>query len=378
MKRRIFMKAAALGTFGALWGGHVGAQSVALEPAETQGGKKWFDLEKVPLEGRAWTDEERLAPYDRFPKRWMEKIPGGVAANARHSAGMALRFSTNSKNIWIRYENTSSDLAMYHMSALGKSGFDLYGRDDDGTFRYIKAIQAGAKAEALIGEGLPSEKMREYILYFPLYNGVRSAFVGVSEDAEFQLVARSEKPILFYGTSIVHGACASRPGMPHPAILARRLDLPFWNFGFSGCGKMERIMADAFGELDPSVYVIDCLPNMNPNLVAQNAYPFVKRLRELRPATPIVLVEDRVFPCSWTQPGRAQFHRDNHAALKKVYENLLADGVTNLFYILGEALLPPDGEGTADNSHPNDYGFVYQANAMEPTLRKALGRGAAE
>ncbi|MBE6425694.1 MAG: hypothetical protein E7029_06890 [Planctomycetaceae bacterium] len=377
MFRRDFLRTVLAGSAAglALNSGMTSADTAApLPPSNTADGKTWFDFEKLPLEGRAWENEERLRPYDRFPKRWMEKIPGGVRGNALHSAGMAAHFKTNSHQIWIRYENTRANLSMWHMAQVGVSGFDLYCRDEKGTWRYVNAVQKGKKAEVLIGTGIPDDgKEREYIMYFPLYNGVVKAEIGVTEGCSFSIVPVTKKPILFYGTSICHGACASRPGMPHPAVLSRRLDIPHWNFGFSGCGKMEEVMADAFAELDPCVYVLDCLPNMQPILVTERAFNFVKRLREKRPDTPIILVEDRRFPVSWINEERQNYHNANHAAMKKEYQRMLDAGIQGLSYIEGDLLLPPDGEGTVDNSHPNDYGFYWQANAMEPVMRKALG-----
>lgn len=373
MIRRNFIRTLAAGTAAVGLHHQLKADSAKPVPSSQEGEKDWFNLEKLPLEGRAWEDEERLAPYDRFPKRWMEQVPGGVYGNSRNSSGITAHFKTDSRQIWIRYENTSANLGMWHMAPAGVSGFDLYCRDANGTWRYFNAIQKGPKAEALIGSGIPDDGIvREFLIYFPLYNGVKSAEIGVSTGKIFEIVPQTKKPILFYGTSICHGACASRPGMPHPAILSRRLDLPFWNFGFSGCGKMEPIMADAFAELDPCVYVLDCLPNMNPELVTERAFPFVRKLREKHPETPIVLVEDRRAPRAWLDPSSQKFHDANHAALKAQYEKLLAEGVPHLAYLEGDLLLPPDGEGTVDNSHPNDYGFYWHANAMEPVLRKVL------
>ncbi|MEZ6091654.1 MAG: SGNH/GDSL hydrolase family protein [Pirellulaceae bacterium] len=78
---------------------------------------------------------------------------------------------------------------------------------------------------------------REYALYLPLYNGVDTMRIGVAEGSRFETMSPRDKPIVFYGTSITHGACASRPGMVHTAILGRRFDMPVVNLGFSGNGK---------------------------------------------------------------------------------------------------------------------------------------------
>ena len=74
----------------------------------------------------------------------------------------------------------------------------------------------------------------------------------------------------------------------------------------------------------------------------------------------------------WIQPKRDQGHSENHAALRESFEKLKAAGVTGLYYIPGDDLLGADGEGASDGSHPNDLGFVRQADVMEPVLRAAL------
>ncbi len=116
--------------------------------------------------------------------------------------------------------------------------------------------------------------------------------------------------------------------MAIPAILGRRFDVPTINLGFSGNGKMDPEMASLLAELDPAVYCIDCLPNMNPDLVRQRAADFVRTLaRRHAPTTPILLVEDRVFTNARFFPDKQKFHRENHQALREAYEPLQKDGV---------------------------------------------------
>ena len=126
-------------------------------------------------------------------------------------------------------------------------------------------------------------------------------------------------------------------------------------------------------ELDPAIYVLDPLPNMTPEMVANRALPFIKKLREFHPETPILLVEDREFSNAWIVPSKQDFHARNHAELKKVYDELKKDD-PNVYYlsaknILGEDL---DFDGTVDGSHPNDLGMWRQANALEASLRPIM------
>jgi hypothetical protein len=215
--------------------------------------------------------------------------------------------------------------------------------------------------------------MREYVAYLPLYNGLESLEIGVNTGAKFEKLApRAEKPIVFYGTSITHGACASRPGMVHTAILGRHLECPVVNLGFSGNGKMDAAVGEFLAKIDAAIYVIDCLPNMGPAEVRQKCPALVKQLHAAHPETPIVLVEDRRNTNSWILPARDQFHTENHAALRESYDALKKEGVANLYYIPGDALLGDDAEGATDGSHPNDLGFMRQAAVFEPVLRPLL------
>ena len=159
--------------------------------------------------------------------------------------------------------------------------------------------------------------------------------IGVAPDSKFETLAPRTKPIVFYGTSITHGACASRPGMVHTAILGRRFDMPVVNLGFSGNGKMDAAVGDFLTQIDAAAYVIDCLPNMNAAMVSQKCVPLIKQIREQRPETPIILVEDRRNTNSWILPARDKHHTDNHNALQTAYQQLKSESISNLYYISG-------------------------------------------
>ncbi|MEE2908040.1 MAG: SGNH/GDSL hydrolase family protein, partial [Planctomycetota bacterium] len=223
--------------------------------------------------------------------------------------------------------------------------------------------------------------MRDWMLYLPLYNGVESIEIGVPNGSVIEpLPNRSSErlPIVFYGTSITHGACASRPGMCHVAIVGRDLDREVINLGFSGNGTMDIEIADLLAEIDASVYVIDCLPNLKAKPIHERAVPFVKRLRSLRPETPIVLVEDRTYADAYLNASRHERNTQSRAALQQAWKALQADGITNLYYLEGDQLLDPDGESTVDGSHPTDLGFRQQADAFIVVLQPILDKAESE
>jgi hypothetical protein len=344
--------------------------------ATTQAGNPllWYHLRLLDVEGKGWTETKSF--FDRLPAKAEKIVRGPVWSLSRHSAGMCVRFETDAVEIHARWTLTSNRLAMTHMPATGVSGLDLYVKLENGRWRWLAVGQPKAQTNTVrLTAGIPKGR-REYMLYLPLYNGVSSVEIGIPRA---NLLAKADarkpnrqKPIVFYGTSITHGCCASRPGMVHTAILGRRLDHPVVNLGFSGNGRMELELAHLLSELDAAVYVIDCLPNTTAPHVAERTEPLVRALRKARPHTPILLVEDRSYADSFLVTSKRLRNAESRKALKKAYDRLIADGVKQLYYLTGEALLGDDGEGTVDSSHPTDLGFMRQADAFEAVLRPIL------
>jgi hypothetical protein len=334
----------------------------------------WHDVTEWGIEGRILPDQDRKLWFDRLPSSAEGKVTDAVWNLSRDSAGMMARFKTSSSAISVHYKVRKSQLGMPHMPATGVSGIDLYARDNDGKWKWVQVTKpATQEVQTEIIQGL-EPGVREYAAYLPLYNGIEFLKIGVEKGASFEGLAPRGKPIVFYGTSITHGACASRPGMVHTNILGRKLDMPIVNLGFSGNGRMDQAVGEFLVQLDAAVFVIDCLPNMQPADVTAKCEPLVKQLRAAKPNTPIVLVEDRRFTNDWITPKKRQFHTDNHAALRKAYDSLVAQGIEKLFYIHGDSLYGDDTEGATDASHANDLGFMRQADVFEPVLRKALSK----
>jgi len=334
----------------------------------------WHDVTEWGVEGKGWEDTARY--FDRLPAKAEKLVRGAVWNLSRHSAGMMCRFATDATTIHTRYELLTGRVAMAHMPATGVSGVDLYARDSEDQLRWVGVTKPSAKkVEAALAKNMDkcADGLREFALYLPLYNGIESLEIGVPEGATFKpLAPREAKPLVFYGTSIMHGACASRPGMSITGILGRRLDRPVINLGFSGNGRMEAEVAELLGELDAEAYLIDCLPNINGTVTAERTEPLVHILRKARPETPIVLVEDRTYGNAHIfQSSRAR-HAASRAALAKAYENLQSEGVKNLHYLAGDLLLKDDDESTTDGSHPSDLGMAQYADAYETVLKKIL------
>jgi GDSL-like Lipase/Acylhydrolase family/N-terminus of Esterase_SGNH_hydro-type len=334
----------------------------------------WSDIRQFGVEGRGWDDTRAF--YDRLPAKAEKLVRPPVWELSHDSAGMCVRFVTDAQIIRARWTLLRSWLYLPNETAIANSGLDLYVKTAQG-WHWLAVGQPAAQTNevTLVEKLLPGT--REYLLYLPLYNGVTSVEIGVPANAIIQKAPAwgegPRKPIVFYGTSILQGLSASRPGMVHSAILGRKFNWPAINLGFSGNGKMEPEMATLLAELDPSIYVLDCLPNMVADEIRQRVEPFVKKLRAAHPDVPIVLVEDRTMQDSFLIAGRMEwYHLKDRAELKAAYDRLQRDGVKNLFYIPGEHLFGDDGEGSTDGSHPNDLGFLRQSEIFAAALAPLL------
>ncbi|HPC96626.1 MAG TPA: SGNH/GDSL hydrolase family protein [Sedimentisphaerales bacterium] len=343
----------------------VGAERIdpAVATADPCDGTLWYDGRLLLLEGKGWENTESY--YDRLPAKARDKVRAPVWDLSQHSAGMCLRFLTEATSVRIRWTLRRENLAMPHMPATGVSGIDLYARTDNGQWTFVQNGRPTSRSNEASFRVRPDA---ECMLYLPLYNGVESIQIGVARDKGISRPAAgvvSHKPIVFYGTSITQGGCASRPGMASTAIVRRQLDVPVVNLGFSGNGRMEPEIADLLAELDPAVYVLDCLWNMQPAEVSERVGPFVKTLRTARPDTPILLVEDSsVNNTTPTEKG---------TILRRIYEELTAEGIGNLHFLSNRDMLGTDGDGTVDGCHPNDVGMMRQAAQFTRSLAAILG-----
>ena len=338
----------------------------------------WFDVSDWGVEGKGF--QETAAYYDRLPAAAEKEVRPPVWSLSRHSAGMVARFRAETSELSVRYSLTSDRIAMPHMPATGVSGVDLYARDDQGRERWVQVSRpTGQTVNAVLARGIdpPTTRgMREFALYLPLYNGVTKLEIGVASGGKLQpLAPRKDKPIVFYGTSIMHGACASRPGMAIPAILGRRLGVPMINLGFSGNGRMELEVGKYLCQLDAAVHVIDCLPNLQGDQVAERTIPLVRQLRAAQPEVPILLVEDRTYSNAGFFASSRARHEKSRQALRSSFEQLREEGDRRLYYLEGKDLIGSDGDGATDGSHPSDLGMIRYADQYEPILRTILKQG---
>ncbi len=340
---------------------------------------KWNNPQKAGfkvIQNQAWTDEIGDT-YNRLPDRAKTIVRPEVWRLSNNSAGLAVYFYSNAPEILIRYKVNGS-YSMPHMPATGVSGVDLYSIDSDGRWNFNFGKYSFKDTITYHYQNIPKDRHHdygyEYRLYLPLYNQVEWLEIGVPEAASFEFIpVLQDRPVVLYGTSITQGACASRPAMAWSTILQRAVDHPLVNLGFSGNGRLEKPVIDLINEIDASVYILDCLPNLSgrsEDEVCRLVIDGVKQLRTKR-TTPILLLEHAgCFNAETNTISNNDLARVNQAS-QKAYETLVQDGIKDLYYLSRDAL-GISRDGSVDNVHLSDLGMQQQASAVEAVIRKIL------
>lgn len=325
--------------------------------------------------------ENTYSPYTRLPLSVEDSVKKDKTRSAlidrgRNSAGMAIRFSSNSARIGVRY-NLTWNFHMAHMADTGIKGTDLYILNDEGKWEYVNTNRPYKKDSIqtkIYADDLPTKQLREYMIYLPLYDGVNWMEIGVDSGAVIQKpilnTPRKEKKVVFYGTSILQGGCATRTGMVATSMIQRDLDVECVNLGFSGEGKMDMYMAEAMATIpNVAAFVLDPIPNCTKDMCRDLTYGFVKKIRELCPNVPIIMVEGPMYSYTKYDKFTKNYLAQKNEEWRKNYEKLKAENPDNLYYVTCEGLSGYDNEGTVDGIHFTDLGFRAYADKLIPTLK---------
>lgn len=323
------------------------------------------------IEGQAWPDEVKDF-YDRLPANAEKNVRKPLWDLSKNSAGLQLHFITDAPEIIVKF-TVAGNLQMPHMPATGVSGVDLYAKDEKNNWLWAAGRFSFGDTIVYRFTNLSPLK-REYFLYLPLYNTVKWMQIAVPKENIFTLLpARKEKPVVVYGTSIAQGACASRPGLAWTNILSRRLDRPVINLGFSGNGRLEPELLDLLTQIDASVYVLDCLPNMTTGYMPtaelkKRIVNAVIQLRSKKPFTPILFTEHDGYSDGAINPVRYKEYTEANKALNEMFDSLSRRGFQNI-YLLKKEEINQGIETMVDGTHPNDLGMMRYADAYEKKLK---------
>lgn len=333
---------------------------------------KYVSLDGFPIGGKATQFTSNR--YARLPDSLEGKIRDELWSLGQNSAGVTIRFRSNTSNVKMKWKSLNQ-FSMNHMTPTGIRGLDLYAMRPDSTWTFVGSARPTLGKHQNVSTVIRNmePEMREYMLYLSLYDGVDSIYVGVDSLAEVLKpevnLPIKEKPIVMYGTSILQGGCANRPGMAHTNILQRELNREVINLGFSGNAKLDVEIAELMAGVDASLYVIDALPNLTLDQIEERIGPFYAILRAKRPATPILLVENPQFPdMRFDKKTKLEIEAEN-AALKSWFDS---QSDSNLYYFFSKDVLMGNAEATVDNAHFTDLGFSIYASALRPVIEEII------
>ena len=348
---------------------------------------EWLSIQELPFEMRGifYAKEEGL--YRRIPKAIADATNEGVAHLSKHTAGGRVRFVTDSPYVAVRAEEPFEQ-PFSHMTVAGKCGVSLF---VDGAFagtimpsyeQIVKADKERGGNSVIVFDGIKypyieSGNAYQSEIFLPLYSAVSSIYVGLKKGCKLQppKAYKHNNPVLFYGSSITQGGCASKPGDDYVNMLCRMLDTDIWNLGFSGSARAEQVMAEYIAEQNPSVFVLDYDHNAPDAEHLKNThFALYETVRKVHSTTPIIMMtmptiegyENR----EWYKPRREEilksFAKAKELGDKNVY-------LVDCYGCFGASV---SGEcGTVDDCHPNPLGFLRMAERVYPILEALLNGG---
>ena len=303
--------------------------------------------------------------FRRMPEDIAKSVSEGVHWLHSNTAGGRVKFKTDSKYVAI-YTKMSHVGKMPHFALTGSSGFDLY-VNEKYYASFVPPFDLNDKYDGVIE--FSSKRMREITINFPLYSDVNELYIGLSDSATVEKADkyRVEKPIVYYGSSITQGGCASRPGNAYEAIVTQKLGINHINLGFSGNARAEKEMSDYICSLDMSAFVYDYDHNAPTTQHLENTHErMFKEIRAAKPDLPIIMMSRPKYNLTKDEKIRCEI-------IKRTYENAKNNGDNNVYFIDGKTLMKIcHDEGTVDSCHPNDLGFYSMAMAVIKVLKNEV------
>lgn len=340
---------------------------------------KWYQPEFV--EGICVRDSANI--FHRLPSSMKEIVREPVWNLSQNTAGEFIHFKTSATEITVLYTLANKNFSMLHMPSTGVSGLDLFALDANGNWNWAPGSYHFGDTCSYTFRNLfltkNSTPVADFYLYLPLYNSVSWLAIGVKENNSFVFAAKNKKlPIVAYGTSILQGAVASRPGLAWTNIVERNLKRTVINLGFSGNGKFEAPIFDLMSKVNAKLYILDCMPNLDRGFsedeIKNRVFYGVKKLREKNNNIPILFAEHAVgYAPFYMDTARLDEYRRSSLVIKKIFNELKASGIKNI-YLLTDNEIGFDINSTTEGLHPNDIGMMKYAKAYEKKIRKILNQ----
>lgn len=318
--------------------------------------------------------QQHLLPdrFWRLPEEMLPQVSSGVASRAIHPVGGRIRFRTNSGTVTIRTQ-LRTNVVDWAIPLSGSAGADVY----IGRGSMIRYVGVASPKDYESKEGIltfsKDKVMEDITIHLPRNEELEGVLIELEDDAQVAAPTpyATEQPMVFYGSSITEGGCASRAANAYTALLSKWLDADYINLGFSGSAKGEPEMADYIAGLDMSVFIYDYDHNApDAEHLEKTHEPFFRTIRQAQPELPILILTKPDFDLD------RENARLRRSIIYRTYDQARASGDRNVFFIDGESYFgTKDREAcTVDGCHPNDLGFMRMAETIYPVLEQILRR----
>ena len=345
---------------------------ICLSAAGQGNSYKFIDASELNVIGKVLPTS---GPFTRLDTAIYKFDSKTIMNYACHSTGLAVLFRTDSRNISARWVTSGSN-AGSNMTAIMNKGLDLYIKDNGkwvfaGVGRPDMKKPPHDEHESLI-VGNMAEGDKECLLYLPLFDKVDFLEIGIDQDAHIEYLDNPFRfKIVFKGSSITHGASASRPGMSYPARFGRDNGFYVCNLGFSGSSKLQREFARVLADTEADAFVLDAFSNPHADLIYERFDEFVDIIRKAHPETPLIFLQtERRETRNFNLGSEKSEAAKQKAAEEVVRRRMLND--SNIYFIDSKDFLGDDHIATVDGTHPNDIGFSRMLDVIGPAIRKIL------
>lgn len=344
-------------------------KNLALNDAVVKDGKSFYAVPNAVTDLYGVFYDQARGRFLRLDSEVAASVNDGVKGLNAYTAGGRLRFSTNSKTFAIQVTYDSLPI-MSHMPISAATGFMLLKEDDKiELVNMLAPASTSSQGFEGVAKRMPTDgEMHDYILHFPLYGTVNSLTLVLDEDARLEggKKYRAIKPILYYGSSITQGGCASRADASYQAMISKWNNIDFINLGFSGSARGEKEMAEYLSKIDCSLFVCDYDYNApNAAHLEKTHYPLYQAFRSQQPDTPILFLSSPDFDKMTDGAARS-------AVIRSTYEKAKANGDNRVWFVEGRLLFEKEDRDfcTVDGCHPNDLGFYRMAKKIYAAMKE--------